>query len=145
MLQTQLAKNLFKMGQFGEDLGILSSPESIELPLSLAGVCVGSAGGGALRLRSKCRCSASAGRRCSCWVCADGAPEFLCRKLQEYQQRVVRSLKGLCDEERALSLVLQLPALRSFTATFVEDVFFVGFIGDVSIDDIIPYMLNAER
>ncbi|XP_050671888.1 orphan steroid hormone receptor 2-like [Leptidea sinapis] len=303
MLQTQLAKNLFKMGQFGaineylqsaygatppeplaslhapilapptapsdtynegEDLGILSSPESIELPLSLAGVGVGSAGGGALRLHAACEGGARLLGALARWVLAlpcvtalpfeiqvsllrkcwpevfvlglcrwapamglesllplmsshlqaelrkradrpahrtdtaanaeitisdysderiaeistmlsrlhqvithmtalrvterehahlralclfspDGAPEFLCRKLQEYQQRVVRSLKGLCDEERALSLVLQLPALRSFTATFVEDVFFVGFVGDVSIDDVIPYLLNAER
>ena len=74
----------------------------------------------------------------------DGAPEFLTRKLQDYQSRVLRSL-GSPAGERAAALLLQLAPLKGFSATFIEDVFFVGFVGDVSIDDVIPYLLNAER
>ncbi|XP_068624656.1 nuclear receptor subfamily 2 group C member 2 isoform X2 [Battus philenor] len=85
--------------------------------------------------------------RALCLFSPDGVPEFLTRKLQEYQTRVLRSLRVLCqpDDERVATLLLQLPALRTFTATFIEDVFFVGFVGDVSIDEVIPYLLNAER
>ncbi|CAK1546617.1 unnamed protein product [Leptosia nina] len=83
--------------------------------------------------------------RALCLFSPDGVPDFLTRKLQDYQMKVLRSLRSICDEERALTLVLQLSTLRSFTPTFIEDVFFVGFVGDVSIDDVIPYLLNAER
>lgn len=77
----------------------------------------------------------------------DGVPDFLVPKLQDYQMKVLRSLKTCCqpDEDRLATLLLQLPVLRSFTGPFLEDVFFVGFVGDVSIDDVIPYLLNAER
>lgn len=85
--------------------------------------------------------------RALCLFSPDGVPDFLTRKLQEYQSRVLRSLKAAAtgDEERVSRLVLQLAPLRCFTPTFIEDVFFVGFLGDVSIDDAIPYLLNAER
>ncbi|XP_045486830.1 nuclear receptor subfamily 2 group C member 2 isoform X1 [Pieris rapae] len=83
--------------------------------------------------------------RALCLFSSDGVPDFLTRKLQDYQMKVLRSLRSICDEERALTLVLQLSVLRSFTPTFIEDVFFVGFVGDVSIDEVIPYLLNAER
>ncbi|XP_072945798.1 orphan steroid hormone receptor 2 [Epargyreus clarus] len=84
--------------------------------------------------------------RALCLFCPDGAPDFLTRKLQEYQMVVLRSLRATTpDDERVAALLLQLPALRSFTNTFIEDVFFVGFLGDVSIDEVVPYLLNAER
>ncbi|XP_050357308.1 nuclear receptor subfamily 2 group C member 2-like [Nymphalis io] len=85
--------------------------------------------------------------RALCLFSPDGAPEILTRKLQEYQSKVLRSLRTACqqNDERVATLLLQLPVLRSFTGTFIEDVFFVGFVGDVCIDDVIPYLLNAER
>ncbi|XP_045779704.1 nuclear receptor subfamily 2 group C member 2 isoform X1 [Maniola jurtina] len=85
--------------------------------------------------------------RALCLFSPDGVPEFLTRKLQDYQSKVLRSLRTTCqpDDERVATLLLQLPVLRSFSASFIEDVFFVGFVGDVSIDDVIPYLLNAER
>ncbi|XP_013174855.1 PREDICTED: orphan steroid hormone receptor 2 isoform X2 [Papilio xuthus] len=83
--------------------------------------------------------------RALCLFSPDGVPEFLTRKLQDYQGKVLRSLRTNTDEERVATLLLQLPPLRSFTPTFIEDVFFVGFVGDVSIDEVIPYLLNAER
>ncbi|KAH9637791.1 hypothetical protein HF086_017569 [Spodoptera exigua] len=77
---------------------------------------------------------------------ADGVPDFLTRKLQDYQIKVLRSLRATVqDEDRLATLLLQLPVLRTFSGPFLEDVFFVGFVGDVSIDDVIPYLLNAER
>lgn len=82
--------------------------------------------------------------RALCLFSPDGAPEYLNRKLQEYQSRVLRSL-GSPAGERAAALLLQLAPLKGFPAAFIEDVFFVGFVGDVSIDDVIPYLLNAER
>lgn len=77
----------------------------------------------------------------------DGAPDFLSHKLHQLQSSVVRSLRAACssDDERAACLLLQLPVLRTFSGSFIEDVFFVGFVGDVSIDDVIPCLLNAER
>ncbi|XP_028173312.1 nuclear receptor subfamily 2 group C member 1-A-like isoform X2 [Ostrinia furnacalis] len=85
--------------------------------------------------------------RALCLFSPDGVPDFLTRKMQEYQAKVLRSLKACCqpEEERLATLLLQLPVLRTFTGPFLEDVFFVGFLGDVSIDDAIPYLLNAER
>ncbi|KAL0859661.1 hypothetical protein ABMA27_010780 [Loxostege sticticalis] len=85
--------------------------------------------------------------RALCLFSPDGVPDFLTRKLQEYQAKVLRSLKSSCqpEEERLATLLLQLPVLRTFTGPFLEDVFFVGFLGDVSIDDAVPYLLNAER
>ncbi|CAG9796187.1 unnamed protein product [Diatraea saccharalis] len=85
--------------------------------------------------------------RALCLFSPDGVPDFLTRKLQEYQIKVLRSLKSVCqpEEERLATLLLQLPVLRTFTGSFLEDVFFVGFVGDVSIDDAVPYLLNAER
>ncbi|KAF9406750.1 hypothetical protein HW555_012991, partial [Spodoptera exigua] len=75
-----------------------------------------------------------------------GVPDFLTRKLQDYQIKVLRSLRATVqDEDRLATLLLQLPVLRTFSGPFLEDVFFVGFVGDVSIDDVIPYLLNAER
>lgn len=85
--------------------------------------------------------------RALCLFSPDGAPDFLTKKLRELQSSVLRSLRALCapDEERGATLLLQLPVLRAFTGPFLEDVFFVGFVGDVSIDDVVPYLLNAER
>ncbi|XP_063897882.1 nuclear receptor subfamily 2 group C member 1-A isoform X2 [Helicoverpa armigera] len=85
--------------------------------------------------------------RALCLFSPDGVPDFLTRKLQDYQIKVLRSLRATCqpDEDRLSTLLLQLPVLRSFSGPFLEDVFFVGFVGDVSIDDVIPYLLNAER
>ncbi|KAM3957186.1 nuclear orphan receptor [Aphomia sociella] len=85
--------------------------------------------------------------RALCLFSPDGAPDFLTKKLQEYQAKVLRSLKNLCqpDDERLATLLLQLPVLRTFTGPFLEDVFFVGFLGDVCIDDAIPHLLMAER
>ncbi|XP_053619297.1 orphan steroid hormone receptor 2 [Plodia interpunctella] len=82
--------------------------------------------------------------RALCLFSPDGVPEFLTRKLQEYQARVLRSLRADAAE-RGAALLLQLPALRCFGAAFLEDVFFVGFLGDVCIDDTIPHLLVAER
>ncbi|XP_045507423.1 nuclear receptor subfamily 2 group C member 2 isoform X1 [Colias croceus] len=87
--------------------------------------------------------------RALCLLSPDNAPAPLSRKLQSLQAATLRSLRSTClsagDESRALTLVLQLAALRSFTPSFIEDVFFVGFVGDVSVDEIIPYLMNAER
>ncbi|XP_022834447.1 nuclear receptor subfamily 2 group C member 2-like isoform X2 [Spodoptera litura] len=84
--------------------------------------------------------------RALCLFSPDGVPEFLTRKLQDYQIKVLRSLRATCqDEDRLATLLLQLPVLRTFSGPFLEDVFFVGFVGDVSIDDVIPYLLNGER
>uniref|UniRef100_A0A2A4J9A1 NR LBD domain-containing protein n=1 Tax=Heliothis virescens TaxID=7102 RepID=A0A2A4J9A1_HELVI len=85
--------------------------------------------------------------RALCLFSPDGVPDFLTRKLQDYQIKVLRSLRATCqpDEDRLATLLLQLPVLRTFSGPFLEDVFFVGFVGDVSIDDVIPYLLNAER
>ncbi|KAJ2939417.1 hypothetical protein O0L34_g10847 [Tuta absoluta] len=85
--------------------------------------------------------------RALCLFSPDGVPDFLSPKLQDYQSRVLRSLKLLCssDDNRLATLLLQLPTLRSFTGPFLEDVFFVGFVGDVSIDDVVPHLLHAER
>ncbi|XP_060807491.1 nuclear receptor subfamily 2 group C member 2 isoform X2 [Amyelois transitella] len=85
--------------------------------------------------------------RALCLFSPDGAPDFLTRKLQDYQVRVLRSLKAACqpDDERLATLLLQLPVLRSFTGSFLEDVFFVGFLGDVCIDDVIPHLLMADH
>ncbi|KAH9637792.1 hypothetical protein HF086_017570 [Spodoptera exigua] len=84
--------------------------------------------------------------RALCLFSPDGVPDFLTRKLQDYQIKVLRSLRATVqDEDRLATLLLQLPVLRTFSGPFLEDVFFVGFVGDVSIDDVIPYLLNAER
>ncbi|XP_050555440.1 nuclear receptor subfamily 2 group C member 1-A isoform X4 [Spodoptera frugiperda] len=84
--------------------------------------------------------------RALCLFSPDGVPDFLTRKLQDYQIKVLRSLRATCqDEDRLATLLLQLPVLRTFSGPFLEDVFFVGFVGDVSIDDVIPYLLNTER
>ncbi|XP_073958951.1 hormone-receptor-like in 78 [Choristoneura fumiferana] len=85
--------------------------------------------------------------RALCLFSPDGAPDFLTKQLQEHQSSLLRSLRALCppDDERAAALLLRLPVLRTFTGSFLEDVFFVGFVGDVSIDEVVPYLLNAER
>lgn len=86
--------------------------------------------------------------RALCLFSPDGAPEALTKKLQDIQMKVLRSFKASYqndEEDRMASLLLKLPVLRSFTATFLEDVFFVGFVGDVCIDEVIPYLLNSER
>ncbi|KAF9807969.1 hypothetical protein SFRURICE_017141 [Spodoptera frugiperda] len=75
--------------------------------------------------------------RALCLFSPDGVPDFLTRKLQDYQIKVLRSLRATCqDEDRLATLLLQLPVLRTFSGPFLEDVFFVGFVGDVSIDDV---------
>ncbi|GBP31075.1 Nuclear receptor subfamily 2 group C member 1 [Eumeta japonica] len=79
---------------------------------------------------------------------ADGVPDAIGKRLLGYQMKVLRSFKACFqpeDEDRMSSLLLKLPALRSFSASALEDVFFVGFVGDVNIDDVIPYLINAER
>ncbi|NP_001037020.1 nuclear orphan receptor [Bombyx mori] len=80
--------------------------------------------------------------RALCFFSPDGAPACAAARLEEAQARVSRALGG---GGRAARLLLQLPALRAFPPAFIEDVFFVGFLGDVCIDDAIPYLLNAER
>lgn len=59
----------------------------------------------------------------------------------------MRSLRTCVDnnEDRLTKLLLKLPTIRSFTDDFLEDVFFVGFLGDICINDAIPYVLKAER
>lgn len=82
------------------------------------------------------------------WTFTDGVPDFLTRKLQDYQASILRSLSdggAPGGEARASTLVLQLPALRAFNAPFLEDVFFVACLGDVCIDDAVPYLLSQER
>lgn len=84
--------------------------------------------------------------RALCLFSPDGVPDFLRPKLEKCQAKVLRSWRSGCqDEERVWRLILQLPTLRSFSGPMIEDAFFVGFIGDVSIDDAVPYLLNAER
>ncbi|KAJ0171029.1 hypothetical protein K1T71_013228 [Dendrolimus kikuchii] len=84
--------------------------------------------------------------RALCLFSPDGVPDFLRSKLDKCQAKVLRSWRSGCqDEERVWRLVLQLPTLRTFPGSMIEDAFFVGFIGDVSIDDAVPYLLNAER
>ncbi|CAH2060453.1 unnamed protein product, partial [Iphiclides podalirius] len=85
--------------------------------------------------------------RALCLFSPDGVPDFLTRKLQDYQAKVLRSLRNICqpDDDRAAMLLLQLPVLRNFTGTFIEDVFFVGFVGDVSIDESLGLLNNCHN
>ncbi|XP_041983459.1 nuclear receptor subfamily 2 group C member 2-like isoform X2 [Aricia agestis] len=85
--------------------------------------------------------------RALCLFSPDGAPDFITPKLQEYQNKVLRSLRITCqsNDERVDTLLLQLPVLRTFTGSFIEDVFFVGFVGDVNVDEVVPYLLKTER
>lgn len=83
-----------------------------------------------------------------CLFSPDDTSETLGKKLSEYQMKTLRSFKTCFmpdEEERMAKLLLKLPTLRNFTATILEDIFFVGFVGDVNIDEVIPYLLNAER
>ncbi|KOB77496.1 Nuclear orphan receptor [Operophtera brumata] len=82
-----------------------------------------------------------------CLFSPDGVPDFLTRKLQEHQSHILHSLgtSSMRGSERASTLVLQLATLKAFQAPFIEDIFFVPCLGDVCIDDALPYLLSAER
>ncbi|XP_077289844.1 hormone-receptor-like in 78 isoform X2 [Arctopsyche grandis] len=81
---------------------------------------------------------------------ADISPLRCRKKLWLYQQKCVQALRNNIqhnspndENDRLPSLLLQLPPLRSFSAKIIEDVFFVGFIGDLRINDLLPYMMRT--
>lgn len=46
--------------------------------------------------------------------------------------------------DRQANLLLALPALRLLSSSIIEELFFAGLIGSVSIDSIIPYILKID-
>ena len=46
--------------------------------------------------------------------------------------------------ERLHQILLRLPALRLLSPSVMEELFFAGLIGNVQIDNIIPYILRME-
>lgn len=87
--------------------------------------------------------------RALCLFSPDAMPDTIGKKLLVYQLKCLRSFKGCVqhsdDEDRLPALLLKLPPLRSFLPRAIEDIFFVGFVGDVRIEDAIPYMLKSEH
>ena len=43
-----------------------------------------------------------------------------------------------------MQIMLRLPALRLLSPSVMEELFFAGLIGNVQIDNIIPYILRME-
>uniref|UniRef100_UPI00358EA532 nuclear receptor subfamily 2 group C member 1 isoform X2 n=1 Tax=Myxine glutinosa TaxID=7769 RepID=UPI00358EA532 len=48
------------------------------------------------------------------------------------------------DTTRLVQLLLRLPALRLMSSAITEELFFVGLIGNVQIDSIVPYILRMD-
>ncbi|KAJ8374178.1 hypothetical protein SKAU_G00047580 [Synaphobranchus kaupii] len=82
------------------------------------------------------------------------SPDHLCVddtvQIERFQEKASMELHGYVtrmypeDTYRLSKLLLRLPALRLMSAAVMEELFFVGLIGDVQIDSIIPYILKME-
>lgn len=73
------------------------------------------------------------------------------RVMKRLQDEVCRELQGYEDarddgegEGRVARLLLCLPALRLLSADTLEHLFFMGLIGNVQIDSILPFILRME-
>ena len=62
--------------------------------------------------------------------------------MHELQDYAISTYPSQTD--RLSKLLLRLPALRLLPAAIMEELFFAGLIGNVQIDNIIPYMLRME-
>jgi hypothetical protein len=71
-------------------------------------------------------------------------------QLQERVQReFVTTMARLMGDgpavgQRIARLTMRLPPLKTFQAATIEELFFAGLIGNVQIDNIIPYILRME-
>ncbi|CAH1784058.1 unnamed protein product, partial [Owenia fusiformis] len=81
------------------------------------------------------------------------SPDHPCtpkNQLEKFQEKAHRELFEHEQEhypecpDRFAKLLLRLPALRSLSPSIMEELFFVGLIGNVQIDSIIPYILRME-
>ncbi|CAN0065720.1 unnamed protein product [Lampetra planeri] len=71
-------------------------------------------------------------------------------QIKQLQERATLELRGYMesahpdDSTRLLRLLLRLPALRLMSSAVTEELFFVGLIGTVQIDSIVPYILRMD-
>lgn len=72
------------------------------------------------------------------------------RQVEKFQDKAYRELRSYIGQtfpdnhDRFPKLLLRLPTLRSLQPTIMEELFFAGLIGNVQIDNIIPYILRME-
>lgn len=81
-------------------------------------------------------------------------PNLTCkRQMDHLQERIQRELvqtlartngDNISVSNRVARLVLRLLPLKTFVANTMEELFFAGLIGNVQIDNIIPYILRME-
>ncbi|XP_055684496.1 nuclear hormone receptor HR78 isoform X2 [Lutzomyia longipalpis] len=68
----------------------------------------------------------------------EGIQEIACRCLRAH----IDQSHHPSQSDRFAKLLLKLPALRTFNANTMEDLFFANLIGQVQIDNVIPYILK---
>ncbi|GAB0089117.1 Nuclear hormone receptor HR78 [Sergentomyia squamirostris] len=68
----------------------------------------------------------------------EGIQEIACRSLRAH----IDQSHHPSETDRFAKLLLKLPALRTFHANTMEDLFFANLIGQVQIDNVIPYILK---
>lgn len=72
------------------------------------------------------------------------------RQVEKFQDKAYRELRSYIGQtfpdnhDRFPKLLLRLPTLRSLQPAIMEELFFAGLIGNVQIDNIIPYILRME-
>lgn len=86
-----------------------------------------------------------------CIFSPDHAHGAEANKLRQMQKTFQHSLRELLQStyseiwiDRQANLLLALPALRLLSSSIIEELFFAGLIGSVSIDSIIPYILKID-
>lgn len=72
------------------------------------------------------------------------------KQVEKFQDKAYRELRSYIGQtfpdnhDRFPKLLLRLPSLRSLQSTIMEELFFAGLIGNVQIENIIPYILRME-
>ncbi|GAB6021136.1 Nuclear receptor sub 2 group C member 2 [Chamberlinius hualienensis] len=72
------------------------------------------------------------------------------RQVEKFQDMAYRELRSYIGQtfpdnhDRFPKLLLRLPSLRSLQSNIMEELFFAGLIGNVQIENIIPYILRME-
>ncbi|CAH1121207.1 unnamed protein product [Ceutorhynchus assimilis] len=77
----------------------------------------------------------------------DGLLKTPVEKLQEKSFQALQSYvtsNSLGDRDRFARLLLRLPPLRALEPTLLEELFFAGLIGQIQVDNIIPYILKMD-
>uniref|UniRef100_A0A5S6QUH4 Nuclear receptor domain-containing protein n=1 Tax=Trichuris muris TaxID=70415 RepID=A0A5S6QUH4_TRIMR len=74
----------------------------------------------------------------------DSGSTFNVAHLANFQRQTCRELCGQVDDDRYTSLLLLLPTLRSFNKQIVVELFFSGLIGNLQIENVIPFILKMD-